>query len=150
MQDIFNFLQISDRVATAGQPTEAQLESIKNAGYQTVINLAPPTSKQALPNEPAIVESLGMRYVSIPVDFNQPTIEDFDRFSEAMQEAAGDRIFVHCIANYRVSAFLYLYRRLYENLSDEQATRDLLQAWTPNPTWQAFIQQTLAQKSSLL
>jgi hypothetical protein len=33
LADIFNFLQISPTIATAGQPTASQLSSIKAAGY---------------------------------------------------------------------------------------------------------------------
>ena len=40
LENIYNFVQISDRVATAGQPTEIQYPTIAAAGYQTVINLA--------------------------------------------------------------------------------------------------------------
>ena len=62
-----NFLQLSETVATAGQPTEAQITAIQAAGYRVVINLALPTSTNALPNEQALVEALGMTYIHIPV-----------------------------------------------------------------------------------
>ena len=41
LSDIFNFIQLDDRVATSGQPTESQFGLVKEAGYTTVINLAP-------------------------------------------------------------------------------------------------------------
>ena len=40
LEDIFNYLQISDLIATSGQPTESQIAAIKEAGYQVLINLA--------------------------------------------------------------------------------------------------------------
>ena len=46
--DIFNFIQLDDRVATSGQPTEAQFSLVKEAGYTTVINLAPKSHENAL------------------------------------------------------------------------------------------------------
>ena len=45
LSDIFNFVQLDDRVATSGQPTEQQLGLIKEAGYTTIINLAPKATK---------------------------------------------------------------------------------------------------------
>ena len=143
LDNIFNFLPISNSVATAGQPTEQQLPLLKAAGYQVVINLAPHTAENALPDEKMSVESLGLEYVHIPVNYNQPTIEDFDRFCTSMEENTQKSIFVHCAANCRVSAFMYLYRRLHEGLSDEQAQIELQKIWTPNKTWRQFMDQVM-------
>jgi len=144
VEDIFNFLQISDLIATAGQPTEQQLTSIKDAGYQVVVNLAPLAKfETTLPNEEALVESLGMEYVHIPVTWNNPTLEDFDRFAQVMQANAKRPIFVHCAGNFRVSAFMYLYRRIYQNIDEEQARKDLHKLWVPDRVWQQFMQQVI-------
>ncbi|HTL87911.1 MAG TPA: protein tyrosine phosphatase family protein, partial [Leptolyngbya sp.] len=118
IESIQNFVQIRDRLATAGQPTIAQLAEIKTAGYQVVINLAVPTSEGAIANEREIVESLGMQYFHIPVIWDAPTIEDFHQFSTVMQAHSKQSIFVHCAKNMRVSAFVYLYRRSHEGISD--------------------------------
>jgi hypothetical protein len=40
IDDISNFLWLSDRIATAGQPTIEQYVNIVGAEYQVVINLA--------------------------------------------------------------------------------------------------------------
>jgi protein tyrosine phosphatase (PTP) superfamily phosphohydrolase (DUF442 family) len=172
IEQIYNYLKLSDSVATGGQPTEAQFSLIKEAGYQVVVNLARPDSPKALPNEQTIVESLGMRYVPIPVDWENPTLENVACFFSLMEAICADApnvatadarrlanaslslsqqrfaiatqpVFVHCAANMRVSAFMYLYRLIYEGISDEQAKSDLQKIWTPNDTWQAFIQQVL-------
>jgi hypothetical protein len=60
-----------------------------------------------------------------------------------MEAIADQPVFVHCAANMRVSAFMYLYRRIHEPMNEEQAKRDLYQIWIPNETWQNFIQQFL-------
>ena len=152
IEQIYNYLKLSDSVATGGQPTEAQFSLIKEAGYQVVVNLARPDSPKALPNEQTIVESLGMRYVPIPVDWENPTLENVARFFSLMEAICASQqrfaiatqpVFVHCAANMRVSAFMYLYRLIYEGMSDEQAKSDLQKIWTPNDTWQAFIQQAI-------
>lgn len=141
LQEIHNFLKLSDSIATAGQPTEAQFGVIQEAGYDVVVNLALPTSTNAIPNEQAIVESYGMQYVHIPVVWENPTLEDFDRFAQTLNESADRQVFVHCAMNMRVSAFMYLYRTLYQDLDAAQAQQDLQSIWTPNPTWQEFIEQ---------
>lgn len=143
MPDIYNFLSISDSIATAGQPTVAQFDSIKDAGYQVVVNLALPTSINAISDEQKLVEAQGMEYVHIPVIWEQPTLADIERFFAVMQANADKRVFVHCAMNMRVSAFIYLYRLLHEQVSEEEAKRDLHKIWIPNQTWQQFIQQVL-------
>ena len=55
IENIFNFLQLSDSIATGGQPTKKQLSLVKDFGYKTVINLATSASENALPNEQEIV-----------------------------------------------------------------------------------------------
>jgi uncharacterized protein (TIGR01244 family) len=149
IEDIYNYLKLSDSVATAGQPTEAQFSVIQESGYQVVVNLALPESPKALPHEQAIVESLGMQYLHLPVVWENPTLEDIARFFSVMEENANKPVFVHCAANMRVSAFMYLYRRLHECMSDEQAKRDLHRIWTPNDTWQEFIKQVIEHYQQL-
>jgi protein tyrosine phosphatase (PTP) superfamily phosphohydrolase (DUF442 family) len=146
LEDIFNFLELSPSITTAGQPTESQLLSIKAAGYQSVINLAPGTHENALANEREIVESLGMEYIHIPVKFDRPTIADFDRFCEVMRSSEDRSVFIHCAANLRVSSFMYLYRRIYTGVSDRVAQLEMAKIWIPNPVWQEFIERTIAEK----
>ncbi len=143
IEEIYNFLQLSDTIATAGQPSEAQFPAIKQAGYQVVVNLALPQSPNALPNEQSIVESQQMQYVHIPVIWEKPTLADIDRFFAIMQANTDKPVFIHCAANMRVSAFMYLYRRINEGISEEEAKRDLYKIWVPNDNWQAFIQQVI-------
>jgi protein tyrosine phosphatase (PTP) superfamily phosphohydrolase (DUF442 family) len=146
IEDIYNFVQISDSVATSGQPTEAQFTSIKAAGYRVVINLAPPGSTNYIPHEREIVAGLGMDYVHIPVIWEKPTQEDFDRFTQKMQIERDKLVFVHCAKNMRVSVFVYLYRRIYENIDEANAQKDLDKIWIPNTIWQDFIERAIADK----
>ena len=143
MEDIYNYLKISDSIATSGQPTKEQFSQIKDSGYQIVVNLALPTSANALPDEKETVENLGMQYVHIPVVWEEPKFEDFTQFYNVMTENEDKNTFVHCAANMRVSAFMYLYNRLHENMSDEEAKKNLYQIWIPNDTWQKFITQVI-------
>ena len=38
--DIYNFVPITDRLGTAGQPVEDQLDDIVEEGYEVVINIS--------------------------------------------------------------------------------------------------------------
>src|SRR5688572_26948507 len=105
LSEISGYRAVGDRLGTAGQPTEGQLRTVREAGFEAVINLALPTSDGALATEGSVVTCLGMSYVHIPVDFQAPTPQDFRAFCRVM-DAFDDRpVFVHCAANKRVSAF---------------------------------------------
>src|SRR5262245_36281905 len=143
LSEICNFRVIGDRLGTAGQPTEAQFQAIHEAGFETVVNLALPTSDNALPNEGSVVTAHGMSYVHIPVNFQAPTSQDFQAFSRVMDAFDGRRVFVHCAANKRVSAFVFLYRVLREHVAVAEAERDLHAVWRPDEVWSRFIKQQL-------
>jgi protein tyrosine phosphatase (PTP) superfamily phosphohydrolase (DUF442 family) len=141
VESIYNFLALSDALGTAGQPTQEQFAAIRQAGYQIVINLALPDSPNALPQEKECVESQGMEYVHIPVVWEKPRVEDALKFFHTMEVNSNKRIFVHCAANKRVSAFIYLYRTLHQGVAQEDAEKDLHKLWVPNELWSSFIKK---------
>ncbi|KOP24827.1 beta-lactamase [Hapalosiphon sp. MRB220] len=143
MENIYNFLQISDLIATSGQLTEEEFTIIKEAGYQLVVNLALPDSHNALINEKEIVEFQEMEYVHIPVVWEKPTFDNVKDFFQVMEANTSKKVFVHCAANKRVSAFMYLYRRLSQGINEAEAKKDLHQIWIPDYHWQKFIEQVI-------
>jgi len=143
LSEIRGFRAIGPSLGTAGQPTEEQLRSVRAAGFEAVINLALPTSDHALANEGSLVTGLGMAYAHIPVDFKSPTARDFQAFCGVMDAFAGRRVFVHCAANMRVSAFVFLYRVLRQRVARAEAEGDLRAIWEPDAVWGRFIQDRL-------
>jgi uncharacterized protein (TIGR01244 family) len=107
---IRDYRKLSERIATAGQPTQEELAAVARAGYEVVINLDVSDSSYALEDEGRLVRSLGLEYVHIPVVWEQPTKADLERFFEIMEARQDKTLFVHCAANRRVSVFMALYR----------------------------------------
>lgn len=139
LRSINNYIRVSDRIASSGQPEEMQFRTIAEAGFQVVINLAMPNSENALPDEGHIVTARRMAYVHIPVPFGAPTVEHLRQFCGVMQAFATQRCWVHCVVNKRVSAFLYQYQRLVLGRSDAQARGAVLPGWEPDAAWQRFM-----------
>lgn len=137
--DITNWLRLSDRITTSGQPTEPQLAAIAGLGVKHMVNLALHTHPQALADEGASVGELGMRYVHIPVDFAKPTDADFSRFCMTLADVGDDPAHVHCIVNARVSAFFFRYRRDILGWDDVDARPALNAIWRPGGVWASFI-----------
>ena len=131
LSEIYNFRALGEKLGTAGQPSEDQFRAVRAAGFEAVINLALPTSDNALPIEGSIVTGLGMAYVHIPVDFKSPDAQDFQTFCRMMTVFEGRRVFVHCAANMRVSAYLFLYRVLHQRVGVVEAEKDLHAIWQP-------------------
>jgi len=139
--DVLNYYQITKTIGTGGQPTPEQFTSIRDAGFTSVINLAMPDSPNALVNEGEIVTKLGMTYVHIPVPWQSPSIRDLEQFIGLMQTLEKQKVFVHCAANYRASAFTNRYLRLNSSLSQEQASSPILRQWLPemDEQWKKII-----------
>jgi len=136
---IYNAHRVSERVFTSGQPTEVQFHAIRDAGYEAVINLAPHDAENALPDEASLVKAIGLDYIHIPVDFSRPTEKDFQQFVSAMSACSGARLWIHCAANMRVSAFMYRYRCDIEGMDRQQARNDLRRIWEPFGVWKKFV-----------
>jgi protein tyrosine phosphatase (PTP) superfamily phosphohydrolase (DUF442 family) len=136
---IFNWRRLDDRVTTSGQPTEAQLATIKALGVTHIVNLGLHTHEKALVDEAAAVAELGMSYIHIPVDFDKPTEADFDRFCAVMTDMKDDKVHVHCIVNARVSAFFYRYRRDILGMDEATARAAMETVWRPGGAWANFI-----------
>jgi protein tyrosine phosphatase (PTP) superfamily phosphohydrolase (DUF442 family) len=139
LPDVLNWRRLNDRISLSGQPTEVQLSQIKELGVTQIINLGPHSNKGALADEAGTVSSLGMTYVYIPVDFDKPTVKDFTAFCDALEDAKGQSIHVHCIYNARVSAFFYRYAQTGKGGSVSDALSLMDGIWRPGGVWAAFI-----------
>ena len=136
---IYHWRRLDGRITTSGQPTEPQLADIHALGVSHIVNLGLHTHEKALPDEAGSVGRLGMTYIHIPVDFQNPTDQDFDKFCAVMDELANVPVHVHCIANYRVSAFFYRYRRDVLGWDDAKARAEMEAIWHPEGVWASFI-----------
>jgi protein tyrosine phosphatase (PTP) superfamily phosphohydrolase (DUF442 family) len=143
LSQIEAFVPVSPHLATSGQPTALQFTDIQAAGYSAVLNLAMPSSSNWLPEESTIVTDLGMTYHHIPVLWENPILDDFDRIADILDEHKEQKIWVHCAKNMRVSAMIYLYNRLKAGLTHEVAWRYVEQVWQPNEVWYGFIEATI-------
>ena len=140
-----NFIAVSDRIHTSGQPSIAQLGGLKKAGYDLVINLAPPQTIGSIADEGKLVAQMGLRYVNIPVDWDSPRLEDFEFFSSILKNSNATRVLVHCQANMRASVFTFLYRAIQDGIEPDEAYDSVRSLWVPKPQWINFSKLVLAK-----
>ncbi|MFZ5857608.1 MAG: protein tyrosine phosphatase family protein [Chloroflexota bacterium] len=145
MNDIFNFLQLDENLSCSGMPKPEQLREMAEADVKFVVNLATPKSEGWMPDEGGVIQSLGIEYLSIPVDWENPTAQDLARFLDAMAAHEGQRVHVHCQANFRATAFIGMYRVLRLGWDREKAFEEARKIWKVEeyPVWEKFVNESL-------
>ncbi len=139
MNKILNYIKVNELIYTSGQPKIEELELIANEGFEVVINLAMPTTSNALENEDIIVASLNMTYIHIPVDFENPKVSDLKLFLNILQALGANKVWIHCAKNYRVSAFMYVYHKYILHTPFEEIDLSIFEKWQPSLAWQELM-----------
>jgi protein tyrosine phosphatase (PTP) superfamily phosphohydrolase (DUF442 family) len=145
LDDIVNYREYSATLASSGQPDKAQLEAVRDAGFERVVYLAFSDNHTALPNEDRVVKDLGMDYVHIPVNWETPSRSDFYALAGALQREPEKKTLVHCQVNFRASTFSFLYRVLFEGVPVDQAKKDMNSVWVPDDTWRNLVFEILEE-----
>lgn len=145
LAEITNFIQYTDNFASAGQPTREQFADIKANGFERIVYIAFTNNQNALPDEDQIVKGLGMEYMQIPVDFNNPLPSEFYAFADSLQRNTDKKTLLHCQVNARATAFSFLYRVIYQDVPVATAKADMNKVWQPNEVWRDFIFAVLAE-----
>ena len=145
LSEIVNYREYSPQFSSSGQPTAEQLKSASDAGFKRVIYLAFSDNHTAIETEDRVVKKLGMDYVHIPVDFENPTLEDFEDFAAVINRDRDKRTLLHCQINLRASTFSFLYRVIYGGVPMAKAKQDLDAIWIPDKIWYRFIIAVLKQ-----
>ncbi len=75
------------------------------------------------------------------------TLDDLDLFFGVMEANADRKVFVHCFANMRASAFVYLYRTMVQGVPEYVASATMSEVWDPSEVeqWGALIEGAKAR-----
>lgn len=139
MNSILNYIKINENISTAGQPSVEQFVKIKDEKFDVVINLALSSATNALENEDKVVSELGMTYIHLPVDFEEPKLSDLNLFLRIISSIKDKKVFIHCAKNYRVTAFMYVYHKHVLNTPFEDIDVSMFEQWSPSSKWQELM-----------
>ena len=145
LAEITNFRQYSSTFASSGQPTREQFSTIAENGFERIVYIAFTNNQNALPDADLVVKGLGMEYMQVPVDFNNPLPSDFYAFADSMRRNTDKKTLLHCQVNARATAFSFLYRVIYADVPLAQAKAYMNTVWQPNEVWRDFIFTVLAE-----
>lgn len=102
--DLPNGRLLFEDIVTGGQPTEAQLRAAHEQGFQTVVNLRPEGEFDDF-DEQALVEELGMTYISIPISgANDVTRETATALDRVLADTTNRPLLMHCSSGNRVGS----------------------------------------------
>ncbi|RXK00422.1 hypothetical protein CRU98_04485 [Arcobacter sp. CECT 8986] len=147
-ETILNYVKINENISTSGQPTQEELEQIAKNDFKVVINLALNDSSLALDNEDKIVSDLGLTYIHIPVDFENPEWDNLKIFLNIMNGFSNQKVWVHCAKNYRVTSFMYVFHKYFLKTPFEQIDLSVFDMWTPSKKWQDLMKISFEELQS--
>jgi protein tyrosine/serine phosphatase len=122
---IKNFGQMDARFYRGAQPSKQDYKDLAAMGIKTVIDLR----DDPQPYEQPLVESLGMKYVNIPMlDKKYPTAEVTEMFLKTVNDPATGKFFVHCAGGrHRTGAMGAVYRFRFYDWTLDQAYKEMKQ-----------------------
>lgn len=122
---IDNFGEVNDHYLRGGQPKSHDFADLAAAGVKTVVNLI----DDADPNEKALVESAGMRYVAIPMTTHTaPTAAQIAEFLKNVTDPSSQPVFVHCVGGrHRTGVMTAIYRMSVEGWDAARAFAEMKQ-----------------------
>lgn len=146
LESIRNYTFVSEQLASAGQIGYPQIPLLREAGYEVVVNLAI-ADEERNGREGFLVAQQGLTYVHIPVDWERPRLADVELFFDVMEANRDRKVFVHCFANMRASAFVYLYRTLVLDVPEAEARGTMAAVWDPAELaqWADLIERAQAE-----
>jgi protein tyrosine/serine phosphatase len=140
--DIDNFGQVSATYYRGAQPSGHDYAALAALGVKTVINLA---SDDATPDEQALSEQAGMKYVQIPMTTHQaPTAAQQAQFLQIVNDPANQPVYVHCVGGrHRTGVMTALYRITQNGWTGDRAFQEMKQykfgADFLHPEFKAFV-----------
>jgi len=144
--------KITDVLYRGAQPNEVGLSELKMLGITTIIDLRA-EDREKVEWERKHAESLGMRFVHIPVNgWSPPTDEQVVQFLSLLHDNPGQKIFVHCRFGVdRTSVFIATYRIVSDKWPAEEAIKEMYffgfnGLW--HPSMRTFVQDFPSRMNS--
>ena len=128
--DLPNFHQVHPFLYRGGEPSQQGVRKLHEMGIRTVIDLRAVTKNSRA--ERALAESLGMKYIQLPMTSAPPTKSQVDTFL-AQADAAkvgGPKVFLHCQhGSDRTGSMVGIYRVTRDGWTYDQAYKEMRKYW---------------------
>jgi protein tyrosine/serine phosphatase len=117
--------KISEVLLRGAQPSPQGLVELKKLGVTTIVDLR--GNRGPVARERAQAESLGMRFVDIPMNgWSPPTNGQVAEFLKLFQQDGQQKIFVHCyFGSDRTGVMVAAYRMAEQNWTADEAVEEM-------------------------
>lgn len=121
---IDNFGRVNPMYYRGAQPEGRDYRDLAALGVKTMINL---TSDDEDPNEQAMAEQAGMKYVQIPMTAHEPpTPAQLAEFLKIVNDPASQPVYVHCVGGrHRTGVMTAAYRITQDGWTADQAFKEM-------------------------
>jgi uncharacterized protein (TIGR01244 family) len=123
IEEIDAYYRVSQDVATGGQPTEAQIAALGEAGFHTLLSLRDPSEYDEAAELDAAMRA-GMRFASVPVTKPMPVVAAVEEFLKVTDDPGIYPVYIHCSSGNRVGALWMIRRVLRDGWSEEAAEKE--------------------------
>src|ERR1700683_1992749 len=119
-----NFHQVNDRLYRGAQPTDLGFQSLAKLGVKTIVDLRESGSRSVA--EQKMVESDGMRYVTIPFQgMSAPSPADVAKVLALFDDTSSGPVFVHCRRGAdRTGTVIACYRIAHDGWDNQKALQE--------------------------
>lgn len=123
---IRNFDIVTPWFYRGGQLGKEGIHALSELGVKTVVCLR--WSPKVVAAERAAVEQMGMKFVSIPLNYwKTPTTKIIDEFFDLIHDPSNRPVFLHCLHGAdRTGLMVAMYRITHENWTFKQAYKDMV------------------------
>jgi protein tyrosine phosphatase (PTP) superfamily phosphohydrolase (DUF442 family) len=132
LSGVANACQVLPHLITGGQPSAAQLRSLKEAGGDLVLDIRDPMESRPV-DEAAMVRELGMEYVNIPVRAGSLDDSTLERILGVLRGAGRKSVFFHCGSGNRVGGALLPFFILDQKMTEEDAIDQAMRVGLRSP-----------------
>ena len=139
---IKNFGQMDENYYRGGQPKQDEYGQLKQLGVTTIIDLR--NDPEAY--EKTTAESLGMKYINIPMDDAQyPSDAAINRFLKEINDPANGKMYVHCKGGkHRAGVTGAVYRMTKYGWNYDQAFAEM-ERFKFDTSWGRKVMKTFVQ-----
>lgn len=122
---IRNFHQVAPSLYRGAQPTEAGFLALSDLAVKTVVSLR--WRKRRVESERRVVEGMGMRFISIPLNYwTLPSDNHVRQLLEIIDDQSNHPIFIHCYHGAdRTGVMVAMYRILRHHWSVQEAYKEM-------------------------